>query len=320
MKISQYLCTLMISSTSIFGFAESGINFKNISLEEAKEIAANSNKLIFIDAYADWCGPCKWMEANTFTDQQVGQFFNENIISLQIDMESEIGMEFDLEYIVDVYPTLLIIDSEGEVVKRYTGAMDASEFLKFGQLAIDPGSSQVKKLEEEINYSDYNPETIIKYITACTEENEEPKTEIVEMYLDLLEEKGKKDASQIAEYLLEVQMYDRNANSNLVSNYFSTLDNDTLLEDVPFTIFFLYQNELDAPSTIFFVENFEEISSVWGSYAQDKFTDLVVTASEEFKNGNLKREKIYSFAKLFAEQNDIEYKELKNAIDELLNT
>ena len=156
MKISHYLFAFIISFNSFISIAQSGIAFKDISLEEAKTLAAKENKLIFIDAYADWCGPCKWMVANTFTDSEVGDFFKNNVISLQIDMESEIGMEFDLEYFVDAYPTLLFLNAEGEVVKRHTGAMDAGEFLRFGKLAIDPSSSMVLQLKKRIDEGEQN--------------------------------------------------------------------------------------------------------------------------------------------------------------------
>jgi thiol:disulfide interchange protein len=48
-----------------------GINFQKIDLEAAKKIAAKENKLIFIDLYTTWCGPCKLMAKNTFTDARI---------------------------------------------------------------------------------------------------------------------------------------------------------------------------------------------------------------------------------------------------------
>lgn len=107
-----------------------GIKFKNISFTDALAEAKATNKLIFIDAYAVWCGPCKWMEANTFTDQKVGEFFNENFINLKIDMEKGEGPGIAKKYQVSAYPTMFFIDGKGKVVHRIIGAVQPSDLLK----------------------------------------------------------------------------------------------------------------------------------------------------------------------------------------------
>jgi len=110
-----------------------GIQFQDISYAEALKKAKSSNKLVFIDAYAVWCGPCKWMAANTFTDEAVGEFYNDNFINLKIDMEKGEGPELSRKLKVTAYPTLFFIDKEGEIVKRVLGAKPPKEFLKIGQ-------------------------------------------------------------------------------------------------------------------------------------------------------------------------------------------
>ena len=51
-----------------------GINFFEGSFQEVKAEAKKQNKIIFIDCYTSWCGPCKWMAKNVFTDKKVGDF------------------------------------------------------------------------------------------------------------------------------------------------------------------------------------------------------------------------------------------------------
>jgi thioredoxin 1 len=116
--------------------SEKGIKFEEISYEEAIKKAKSSNKLVFIDAYAIWCGPCKWMAANTFTDEEVGQFFNANFINLKIDMEKGEGPELARKLQVTAYPTLFFINKDGEIVKRVLGAKPAKEFLKIGKSVL----------------------------------------------------------------------------------------------------------------------------------------------------------------------------------------
>ena len=53
-----------------FSFAEDGINFFKGTFKEAKALAAKEHKIIFMDAYTSWCGPCKRMAKNVFTDKK----------------------------------------------------------------------------------------------------------------------------------------------------------------------------------------------------------------------------------------------------------
>lgn len=115
---------------------KNGIQFENISFDEAIKKAKSSNKLIFIDAYAVWCGPCKWMSANTFTDKEVGDFFNDNFINLKIDMEKGEGPNLSRKFKVTAYPTLFFINKDEEIVKRVLGAKPPKEFLQIGQSVL----------------------------------------------------------------------------------------------------------------------------------------------------------------------------------------
>lgn len=62
-------------------------NFRNITVDEAIELSKKENKLIFIDFYTDWCGPCKMMAKNVFPQKHVGDYFNANFICLKLNAE-----------------------------------------------------------------------------------------------------------------------------------------------------------------------------------------------------------------------------------------
>lgn len=288
--------------------------------EDGKVTAEKENKLIFIDAYADWCGPCKWMVANTFTDSEVGDFFKNNFISVQIDMESDAGLEFDMEYYVDAYPTLLFLNPKGEVIKRYSGALDAKEFLGLGKRVIDPTSAISYQLKKQIDGSGLNEDLLSEYLLACIDENEEPNGNIVDTYLSILETKSKSDSKFIADYLIKSNDFEREVNNDLKDQYFSNLNTEALIEDDPFTIFYFFQQDLKAVSTLYFIENYAEIGAVWGEYVEEKLGLLIINATEEIKANTLKKEELYSFIKLYSEFNDIEYNELKLLVDEIINS
>jgi thiol:disulfide interchange protein len=117
---------LMMSSSS----QDSGILFSEISLYEAKVLSKKTGKPIFIDCYTDWCGPCKRMAATSFIDDKVGEVFNNKFINIKIEMEKNpIGTELAKRYRVRAYPTLLIIDSEGALIKQVIGMQNANGLI-----------------------------------------------------------------------------------------------------------------------------------------------------------------------------------------------
>lgn len=109
-----------------------GIKFKGITLEKAKKSALDSDKLIFIDAHTSWCGPCKKMAATSFKDEAVAELYNEKFINLKIDCEKDAdGPEISRLYKIRAYPTLLVIDSEGNLIKQQVGFMTADQMIAF---------------------------------------------------------------------------------------------------------------------------------------------------------------------------------------------
>ena len=88
--------TLILGSTCI----AQGIEFAHGSTwKEILAKAEKEDKLIFVDAYAEWCGPCKKMAKDVFTQKEVGGYFNANFVNVKMDMEAGEGpMLFAGEY------------------------------------------------------------------------------------------------------------------------------------------------------------------------------------------------------------------------------
>jgi thioredoxin-related protein len=113
-----------------------GIKFFHGTMAEAKAKAKKENKLIFIDCYTTWCGPCKSMAKKTFTNKEVGDYYNKNFICVKMDMESGEGPKLQSTYSVEAYPTFLFINSKGEVKHRELGYIDAVRFIEVGKIAL----------------------------------------------------------------------------------------------------------------------------------------------------------------------------------------
>ncbi len=115
---------------------ELAINFENLSFEEAKKIAQQSGKAIFMDVYAVWCIPCKQFEKKVFTDKEVGVKFNAWFVNLKIDAEKEEGKKIAKLYQVGGYPTGIFINPEGQLLSKFEGVLPKDEFITYGENAL----------------------------------------------------------------------------------------------------------------------------------------------------------------------------------------
>jgi thiol:disulfide interchange protein len=106
-----------------------GIIFEETTFDEALAKARAENKLLFMDCYAEWCGPCKVMSRNVFTRKKVGDFFNANLISLKVDMEKGEGIELAKRYGIKAYPTMLLIRPDGTLQHSLVGSLDVLTLL-----------------------------------------------------------------------------------------------------------------------------------------------------------------------------------------------
>lgn len=114
------------------------INFEHGTWAEIKAKAKAEHKLIFMDAYTTWCGPCKMLAKNVFTNDMVSQYYNATFVNVTIDMEAGEGKDLAKLYDVKVYPTLLFINEDGELVHRAAGAKSSVKFLQLGKDELLP--------------------------------------------------------------------------------------------------------------------------------------------------------------------------------------
>jgi thioredoxin 1 len=127
--------TIGLSAFTFKNKDNKGIEFYEGNFEGALAKAKAEKKIIFMDAYASWCGPCKKMAANVFTDEKAGTYFNANFINVKMDMEKGEGPEIAKKYPVQYYPTLFFIDAKGNVVKKIVGYHDVDQLIKEAESA-----------------------------------------------------------------------------------------------------------------------------------------------------------------------------------------
>lgn len=111
------------------------VNFFEGSFEEAKAEAARSGKLLFVDVYTTWCGPCRRMESYTFSDPEVGRLMNGFFINYRLDAEGAYrSIAKSLE--VKGYPTLLFLTPAGVPFDRQMGFMDNTTFSLLAEAVL----------------------------------------------------------------------------------------------------------------------------------------------------------------------------------------
>ncbi|MBQ0152714.1 MAG: thioredoxin fold domain-containing protein [Chryseobacterium sp.] len=153
MKKTAILSFLFLA---ILAFGQ-GIKFEEAKFASLLEKAKKEKKLIFVDAYAVWCGPCKLMVKNIFPQQAVGDYYNAHFINTKIDMEKGEGIALAKKYNVKVFPTYLFINGDGEEVHRTIGYVEEKEFVQFAKDAEDP-NKRLASLKIKFDKGEKDPE------------------------------------------------------------------------------------------------------------------------------------------------------------------
>jgi len=165
--MQKILTAFIISSmlSPCMGFSQNrSIRFTEKTWAEIQSMARKENKLIFLDAFASWCGPCKWMAANVFTNDTVADYFNKTFICAKIDMEKGEGITLARQFEVRAYPTLLFIDTAGNMVHKKVGASrKIRDYIDLGLKVQNPGECYAATLKR-YNSGELDPAFIITHL------------------------------------------------------------------------------------------------------------------------------------------------------------
>ena len=143
--MSKLFLLVVTMSWSIIASAQ-GIDFFHGSYEEALKKARSENKGIFVDVYTSWCGPCKKMAWEVFTQAGVGDYFNTHFVCLKLDAEKDKEHPFFQHFKATAFPAFFWLNGEGEVWDMHVGYAEPQEFLKLAAAAAQ--SDLNKQLDE----------------------------------------------------------------------------------------------------------------------------------------------------------------------------
>ena len=122
---------LLICVCGYFQLFSQGVDFKQITLKEALEQVKAQGKMVFVDCYTTWCGPCKVLSP---TVEALGKELAGQVRVLKIDVDKNEALATQLR--IQSVPTLIIF-KKGEIVWRSSGVMDHGSLLRKAQSYID---------------------------------------------------------------------------------------------------------------------------------------------------------------------------------------
>ncbi len=137
-RIISFTLILIASGLAILS---AQVDFVKVSssekMDEVWEKAADENLNVFVDVYATWCGPCKWLDANVFSLEEAGNYLSKSFISVKIDGDSDFGSGFARKNGLQVYPSLFVFNSEKKLMNILVGAQPWEQLEPALQNTID---------------------------------------------------------------------------------------------------------------------------------------------------------------------------------------
>lgn len=166
------LLTILFTLSGILLHA--GIQFVQGDFQQVLQMARDENKLIFVDVYTEWCAPCKKLDAEVFTIPEVGEFFNASFISYKLDAEEETqGIPLSEQWSVHSYPTLLFLDSNGQIIYKMIG-------FTTGDNLIESAQSVFSFFQYfEVNINEFQKEELLKILQSYPSIQASLKTDII---------------------------------------------------------------------------------------------------------------------------------------------
>lgn len=128
-------CVLASSCSSETGTAPrdsaaraGGVIWASGTFESVLARAQSEHKLVFADFTTSWCGWCKRLERDTFSDAEVMRALNERYVCVSIDAESKLGAPLAQRYKIAGFPTLLFLAPDGTVRHTIGGYVPPERF------------------------------------------------------------------------------------------------------------------------------------------------------------------------------------------------
>lgn len=160
--MKRILFLALFMGIALLGMSQEGVVFEDLGFNEALAKAKVEHKMVFVDCYTSWCGPCKQMVAKEFPKRELGDYINPRFVSLKIDMEKGEGKELRKRFDVSLFPTFLFLSDEGEILYRTSGYRDAMAFVEEVKNGLTKG--ELRELTKRYEQGERSSEFIEQYL------------------------------------------------------------------------------------------------------------------------------------------------------------
>jgi thiol-disulfide isomerase/thioredoxin len=127
--------------------------FSDLSFEAASKQAGQTGKIVLVDFYTTWCGPCKLLDKNTWTDAAVIQLLEQKTVALRIDAEKETDLA--KRYKIAAYPSVLLIKPDGAEIDRLVGYREPKAFMEDFNAALG-GKDSISRAKDKLTAAGTN--------------------------------------------------------------------------------------------------------------------------------------------------------------------
>lgn len=230
---------IVVTISTVAGAQNREIKFEHGTWAEILQKSKTENKPVYVDCYTSWCGPCKWMAKNVFTNDTVADFYNAQFVNVEIDMEKGEGLEIAKKYNIVAYPTMLFVNANGEVIHRGCGSSPVRDFVSLGKNALDPDKQLMAKTKK-FNAGNVDPAFALNYFSML--------------------ESGCQDYSKE------------------VSTYFSSQKESDLVSRTNWTILYKYANDYSSKEFAFLEKNKDAYAKVYTADSVKDKINSVYTA------------------------------------------
>jgi thioredoxin-related protein len=154
LRFAAVLCLLLLGGAAA---ASGEVAWR--SFDEGLKDASAKKKYGFISVYTDWCGYCRKLERETLRAKAVTEELDRHFVSIKLNAESEEKVTWkgksmskrDLASLwgVEGFPTLLFLNSKGEIIGSYPSYAEADLMIKL-LTYISSGAR-----ERKVSFEDY---------------------------------------------------------------------------------------------------------------------------------------------------------------------
>lgn len=165
------------STTSTQSKDDEGVHFLHGTYEEALAEAKRQGKMLFVDVWATWCGPCVRLGKEIFPQKAVGDFFNANFVcyKLQTDPSDPAAKahaaELEKKWKVQAIPALFWIDNDGKVAYSTLGYMSTERLIAEAKKALDP-TNNLTKIQAKWDGGDHSLTSGLAYFTKISKDQD----------------------------------------------------------------------------------------------------------------------------------------------------